>query len=130
MPSHELREVESGILLLTPGGPLVLAGSLAMQQGGLRGILIHEKALRAWSDLGALLAHLQAVKQRYRDIAKVAVVADRDFATVIPFIANHFIHAQVKHFDRAHNESAAWDWLADNSHWLADNRRTLARAAA
>lgn len=112
---HESRQNEGGILVLAPEGPLALAGSRSNQQTGPHGILIHEKALRAWSDLGALLAQLQSVKKNYGHIAKVAVVADRGFATVIPFIANHFIHAQVKHFDRAHDESAAWDWLADNS---------------
>jgi tRNA U38,U39,U40 pseudouridine synthase TruA len=84
------------------------------QQGALRGVLIHENALRGWNDFGALLARLQVIKQRHRLIEKVAVVADGGFATVVPFIASHFIRAQVRHFDRTQDENAAWDWLMDD----------------
>ncbi len=131
MLNHKLRR-DDGILVLKPEGPLAAADSTTLaghvdasleQHGTLRGVLIHEKALRAWNDLGALLARLQIIKQQHRQIEKVAVVADRGFATVVPFIANHFIHAQVKHFDHAHDENAAWDWLMDNS-------RTQMRKAA
>ena len=131
MLKHKLRQ-DGGILVQTPEVPLAAAdfttlashfGAHQGQHGALRGILIHEKALRAWNDLGALIAQLQIIKQHHRQIEKVAVVADGGFATVIPFIAGHFIHAQVKHFDHAHDERAAWDWLRDDS-------RTQMRTAA
>ncbi len=85
------------------------------RQGTPRGILIHEEVLRSWNDFGALLAQLQIIKQQHRQIEKVAIVADGGFATIIPFIASHFIHAQVKHFDHAQGEDAARDWLLDDS---------------
>jgi len=131
MLNHELRRDE-GILVLKPEGPLAAAayttltnqvGACQEQLGTLRGVLIHETALRAWNDLGALLARLQVIKQQHRHIEKVAIVADRGFATIMPFIASHFIHAQVKHFEHAHDENAAWAWLIDNS-------RTQMRTAA
>jgi hypothetical protein len=123
MLNHESGRDE-GILVLKPEGPIAAADFTALtshvdarleQHGKLCGVLIHETALRAWNDLGALLARLQVIKQRHRHIEKVAIVADRGFATIMPFIATHFIHAQVKHFDHAHDVSAAWDWLKDNS---------------
>jgi hypothetical protein len=123
MPNREVRRDE-GILVLRPDGPLAASDFIAAagradaypeQQGTLRGVLIHENALRSWNDFEALLARLQSIRQRHRLIEKVAVVADRGFATVVPFIASHFIRAQVKHFDRAHEENAAWDWLVDDS---------------
>jgi hypothetical protein len=119
MLKHKMRR-DGGNIFQTPEVPpgaadfTTLAGYFGAYpglHGTLRGILIHEQALRAWNDLGALLAQLQCIKQYHRKIEKVAIVADGGFATVIPFIASHFIHAQVKHFDHAHDESAAWDWL-------------------
>jgi hypothetical protein len=131
MLNHELRR-DDGVLVLKPEGPLAAADIKTSashfdanpeQRGTLRGLLIYEKALRACNDLGALLARLQFIKQHHRQIEKVAVVADGGFATVIPFIASHFIQAHVKHFDQTHDENAAWDWLMDNS-------RTQMRTAA
>src|SRR5471032_816737 len=123
MLNHDLGR-DDGILVLKPEVPLAAADFTTLaghdnadleQSGTLRGILIHEKALRAWNDLSALLARLQFIKQRHRNIKKVAVVADGGFATIVAFIASHFIHAQVKHFDRARGENAAWNWLTENS---------------
>jgi stage II sporulation SpoAA-like protein len=131
MLNHELRR-DGGILVLKPEGPLAAADATTLASrvdahlqphGTLRGVLIHEKALRGWNDFGALLARLQIIKQHHRHIDRVAIVADGGFATIMPFIASHFIHAQVKHFDHAHDENAAWDWLMDNS-------RRQVRAAA
>ena len=122
MLKQNLRR-DAEVPVQTPEAPLAAAdfttlashfGAHPGQNGTLRGILIHEKALRAWNDLGALLAQLQIIKQHHRTIEKVAVVADGGFATVIPFIAGHFIHAQVKHFDHAHDERVAWEWLMGN----------------
>lgn len=130
MLNHELRRDE-GILVLKPAGPLeagdftILASHVDAyleQNGKLRGVLVHAKAFPGWKDFGALLAHLKFVKQHHQKIEKVAVVADGAFATVMPHIASHFIHAQVKHFDYAH-EDAALDWLMENS-------RARTRAAA
>jgi hypothetical protein len=123
MLDHESRQ-DDRILVLEPEAPLApadaatWAGDVAARQephGRLRGVLIHEKVLRGWNDFGALLACLQIIKQHHRHIEKVAVVADGGFATITPFIASHFIHAQVRHFDHAQDEDAAWDWLTDRS---------------
>jgi len=84
--------------------------------------LIHAKAFPGWKDFGALLAHLKFVKHHHQRIEKVAVAADGGFATIMPPIASHFIHAQVQHFDFAHEE-AAWNWLKPD-------RRARTRAAA
>ena len=123
MLNHEFRW-DDGILVLKPEGPLAAADFTTVarhvdayleQHGALRGVLIHEKALRGWNDLGALLAQLQFIRQHHRQIEKVAVVADGGFATIMPFIASHFIHAQVKHFDYALGKNAAWDWLKNGN---------------
>ncbi|MEO8333027.1 MAG: STAS/SEC14 domain-containing protein [Gallionella sp.] len=63
-----------------------------------------------WGNFGALLAHMRFLKEHLRRIDKVAVVADGAVAGIMPKIANHFVHAQVRHFDFA-SEGAAWVWL-------------------
>ena len=110
VPSSERRRAAAGFTTMARD-----VDAYAEKQGKSRGVLIHEEELRSWNDFGALLAQLQFIKQHHRQIEKVAVVADAGFATIIPFIASHFIQAQVKHFDHALGEDAARDWLLDNS---------------
>ena len=121
MLNYELRP-KDGILMLNPEGPLKaedftkLAGVVDAhleKQGTLHGVLIHAKSFPGWEDFGALLAHLKFVKEHHRSIEKVAVVADGAIANTMPYIANHFIHAQVQHFEFA-REDAALDWLRQN----------------
>lgn len=118
MLNYELLHDE-GILVLHPEGPLEAADftSLASQvdvylegHGKLRGVLIHAKSFPGWKDFGALLAHLRFLKEHLGRIEKVAVVADGAIANIMPNLANHFVHAQVQHFDSA-SEDAAWGWL-------------------
>ena len=118
MLNHELRH-DDGILVLNPEGPLEAADFTALashvdayleQHGSLRGVLIRAKSFPGWQDFGALIAHLKFVKDHHQRIEKIAAVADGAFATIMPHIAGHFVHAQVRHFDFA-QEDAAWDWL-------------------
>jgi SpoIIAA-like len=110
---------DEGLLVLHPEGPIEAADftSLASQvdvylegHGKLRGVLIHAKSFPGWKDFGALLAYLRFLKEHLRRIEKVAVVADGAIANIMPNLANHFVHAQVQHFDFT-REDAAWDWL-------------------
>ena len=118
MLKHELRQ-DDGILVLHPEGPLEAADFTALASdvdaylalhGTLRGVLIRAKSFPGWKDVGALLAHLKFLKEHLKRIEKVAVVADGAIANIMPNIANHFVHAQVQHFELA-REGAAWAWL-------------------
>ena len=122
MLNHELRR-DDGILVLNPEGPLEAADfTLLTSQvdayleghGTLRGVLIRAKSFPGWKDFGALLAHLKFLKEHLQRIGKVAVVADGALANIMPNIANHFVHAQVQHFDLT-REDAAWTWLRQGS---------------
>ena len=123
MLNYELR-LDEGLLVLNPDGPLEASDFAIVQNlvdagvaknGTLRGVLIHaDQGFPGWKDFAALVAHLKFVKDHHRQIEKVAVVADGGVAAVVPSIADHFIHAQVKHFALAH-EDAAWNWLAESS---------------
>ncbi len=118
MLKHELRQ-DDGILVLHPEGPLEAADFITLardvdaylaRHGTLHGVLIRAASFPGWKDFGALLAHLKFVTAHHQRIEKVAVVADGAFANVMPGIANHFIHAQVRHFELT-REDAAWTWL-------------------
>ncbi len=118
MLNHELRHDE-GILVLNPEGPLEAADFTTLanqidayleQHGMLRGVFIRAKSFPGWKDFGALLAHLKFLKAHLHRIEKVAIVADGALANIMPSIANHFIYAQLKHFELEF-EVAAWDWL-------------------
>ncbi|MGZ5202315.1 MAG: STAS/SEC14 domain-containing protein [Telluria sp.] len=118
MLKHELRQ-DDEILVLNPEGPLeaadftMLAGLVDAHlegNGKLRGVLILAKSFPGWKDFGALLAHLKFVKAHHQVIEKVAVVADGAVANIMPNLANHFVHAQVRHFDLVREEDA-WEWL-------------------
>ncbi len=122
MLNHELQH-RAEILVLNPQEPLEAADFTALascvdaylqRHGKLRGVLIRAKSFPGWKNFGALLSHLKFVKEHHQDIEKVAVVADGAFMTVMPKLANHFLRAQVQHFDSA-SENAAWDWLRQNS---------------
>ena len=118
MINYELRHDE-GILVLHPEGPLEAADFISITSqvdayltghGKLHGVLIHAKSFPGWKDFAAMLAHLKFLKEHIKKIEKVAVVADGALANIMPNIAKHFVHAQVRHFDFT-REDAAWDWL-------------------
>ncbi|MBI4191469.1 MAG: STAS/SEC14 domain-containing protein [Betaproteobacteria bacterium] len=118
MLNYEFR-YDDGILVLKPDGPLAAADFSTLvshvdaylnRHGTLRGVMIQAREFPGWKDFGALVAHLRFVRLYHRRIEKVAVVSDGSFATLIPDIADHFVHAKVKHYNPAHAD-AAWDWL-------------------
>ena len=118
MLDHDLRR-DDEVLVINPEGPLEAADFTALaghidayleQHGKLRGVLIRAKSFPGWKDFGALLAHLNFVKSHHHVIEKIAVVADGAFAHIMPSLANHFVYAQVQHFDFA-REDTAWNWL-------------------
>jgi peroxiredoxin len=62
-----------------------------------------------WSDFSACLSHFKFVKNYHQHIAKVAAVTDSGFLSILPSIASHFVHTQVRHFDYTDKQSAlAW----------------------
>jgi hypothetical protein len=120
MLNYELQHDE-GILVLHPDGPLEAADFILISSqldaymaghGKLHGVLIHAKSFPGWQDFGALVSHIKFLKAHLPRIEKVAIVADGAVANILPSLTNHFIHAQVRHFDFA-NEDAAWFWLGN-----------------
>jgi len=130
MLNYDLR-FDEGILVLKPEGPLEAADftRIARQvdaylgrKGMLRGVLVEAREFPGWQDFGALIAHLKFIKQHHRKIEKIAIVTDGGIATVMPRIAKHFVHAEIRPF-ALDEQSAAWSWLS------APKRSRMAHAA-
>ncbi|MEO8674958.1 MAG: STAS/SEC14 domain-containing protein [Casimicrobiaceae bacterium] len=116
---HEELLRDRGILIITPKGPLeksdfvVLAREIdpyIEEKGALRGLMIYAKAFPGWNDFGTLVSHLAFVKNHERFIPRIATVSDSAILTIMPQIAAHFIHAEVRHFD-FDDRDAALAWL-------------------
>ena len=111
---------DKGILIVSPESPLdasdfkSLAGEIdpyIEQHGELRGLMIYAKAFPGWNDFSALISHFKFVKDHHRKIRKVAAVTGSSFLAIMPSVVDHFVDAQVKHFDYE-DKDAALEWLA------------------
>lgn len=118
MISHELRR-EEGILIFTPQGPLKsqdfetladIVDDYISAEGALTGVMIYVESFPGWEDFGALISHFKFVKNNHGDIEKIAAVTDTQILSVMPKIIDHFVSADVRHFDYEDQE-AALEWL-------------------
>jgi hypothetical protein len=111
---------KDGILIVTPEGPLAAADfeELARkidpyikEKGGLHGLMIYTESFPGWQDFSSLISHLTFVRDHERHIAKVAAVTDSGFLSIMPRIVEHFVQADVRHFDYA-DKAEAMKWLS------------------
>jgi hypothetical protein len=115
---HELQP-DQGILIISPEGPLRsddfvelarVVDEYITEHGALTGVMIYAESFPGWEDFGALISHFQFIKNNQGDIGKVAAVTDSQFLTIMPKIVDHFVSADVRHFD-FDDRQAALDWL-------------------
>ncbi len=118
MLKSELLRAE-GILIVTPEGRLEsadferVAGEVdphIEEKGKLHGLMIHAESFPGWSDFSALISHLKFIKDHHRNVERVAAVTDSGFLSIMPRIADHFVSAEVRHFDY-NDKEAALAWL-------------------
>jgi len=132
---------DKGIVIVTPAGPLEkgdfeklaqAVDPLIESQGRLTGLMIYVESFPGWSDFGALVAHLKFIKDHHRQVERVAAVTDSGILSILPQLANHFVRAEVRHFDYGDKDKAL-AWLADTGfriEVLADAQAAAERAAA
>jgi hypothetical protein len=115
---YELNRAES-ILIVKPVGPLESADfdklvqevdPYIREKGSLNGMLIYAKSFPGWDTFAAFLSHMKFVKNHHQKIRKIAAVTDSSFLSIMPQVANHFVQAEVKHFD-CEDKDAALQWL-------------------
>ena len=119
MLHHELNP-DLGILTITPEGPLVKEDFEALANivdpfiesaGKLNGLMIYTKSFPGWQDFAGFTSHIRFVKDHQQHIAKVAAVTDGGILSIMPGIADHFVKAEVRHFDYEEKEEAL-EWLS------------------
>jgi hypothetical protein len=110
---------DEGILLVRPEGPIKagdfesvtkLVDPYIAEKGKLRGVMIEAQSFPGWDTFAALLSHLRFVRDHHRLISKIAAVSDSTILSILPQLANHFVKAEVRHFD-AKDREAALAWL-------------------
>jgi hypothetical protein len=116
-----IKEVmlDEKILVITPEETLKATDfeSLAREvdpyieaMGTLNGLMIYSESFPGWENFAALLSHIKFIKEHQHNIKKVAAVTDSGFLSIMPRVASHFIHAEVKHFS-SQDKDAALEWL-------------------
>ena len=66
-------------------------------------------AFPGWQSFGDMITHFKFVKSHEQQIGKVAVVSDSGFASIMPHVVRHFIHADIRHFSCSEKVQAlAW----------------------
>ena len=110
---------EKNIIIIEPSGPLQQKDfeSLAKgvddyitRNGKLDGLIIHAKSFPGWEDFGSFIHHMRFIKDHHREIKRVAAAIDSIIMSILPKIANHFVSAEVKHFDYDDIETAK-EWV-------------------
>ncbi|MCA9710565.1 MAG: STAS/SEC14 domain-containing protein [Myxococcales bacterium] len=77
--------------------------------GELRGLVIHSRKFPGWESLGSLVRHITFVRDHHRKVRHVALVSDSALAGVAPRLAEHFVDAQIEHFEYdALDRAIAW----------------------
>ena len=109
---------DRNILVITPDGRLEKADfeQLAKEvdpfiasKGKLAGVMLYAKSFPGWDSFGAFVSHLKFVADHHRQIERIAAVTDSGFLKIVPRIAEHFVQAEIKHFDLAEKDQAlAW----------------------
>ncbi len=112
---------EEGIVIIEPSGALEQAdfGRLTREiddyindKGYVNGLIIHTKAFPGWESFEAFTHHMKFVKDHHQKIRKVAIVADSQFMSIAPNVANHFVSAKVKHFNYTDMDTAK-KWILE-----------------
>jgi hypothetical protein len=118
MFNYELNRIE-GILTVEPLGSLQSADFEKLvqevdpyieEQGKLNGLMILAESFPGWDNFAAFVSHIKFVKNHHQKIKKIAAVTDGSFLSIMPQIANHFVAAEIKHFD-FNDKDAALNWL-------------------
>jgi hypothetical protein len=122
MIEHTLLEDEK-ILIVTPKGALekndfeklsAIVDPYLENEGQLNGLMIQTESFPGWDNFAALISHFQFVKNHQKKILRVAAVTDSGFLSVMPVIADHFIDAEIKHFNYDDKERAM-EWLKETA---------------
>ncbi len=118
MLNYELNRTE-GLLIVKPSGPLEATDFEKLVQevdpyieenGKLNGLMVYAESFPGWDNFAAFLSHIKFVKNHHQKIKKIAAVTSSGFLSIMPQVANHFVQAEVRHFDYDDKDTAL-NWL-------------------
>ncbi len=118
MISFEIMKAD-GIVIIEPSGALEQTDferltkeidAYISNRGYVKGLIIHTEDFPGWVSFGAFIHHMKFIRDHHTKIKRVAAVTDSKFMSIAPMIANHFVSAEVKHFDYA-DMNAAKKWI-------------------
>jgi hypothetical protein len=110
---------DDGILVVSPADKLqstdferlrLLADPYIEEHGDLKGMLIDAESFFGWEDFSSMLSHIRFVRNYHEKIERVAAVTDNGFLAILPAVADHFVAAEVRHFDYQDRDEAL-NWL-------------------
>jgi len=122
MLDYELHRAEK-LLIVKPMGRLNSADFEKLieevdpyirERGNLNGLMIYAKSFPGWANFASFLSHMKFVKDHHRKIRKIAAVTGGGILSIMPQIANHFVRAEIRHFDYE-DKDAALRWLASDN---------------
>ncbi|MGB7932635.1 MAG: STAS/SEC14 domain-containing protein [Gammaproteobacteria bacterium] len=114
---------DEGILVVSPAEKLettdferlrLLTDPYIEKHGDLNGLLIDAEAFYGWEDFSSMLSHIRFVRNYHKKIKRVAAVTDNDFLAILPKVADHFVAAEVRHYDYRDRDQAL-NWLRSGS---------------
>ncbi len=116
---HVELNAKTGIAEFRPEGALSkndfdVAASIVDQyldtHDTLNGLIINTETFPGWESFGAMVKHLQFVKNHHERLLHVALVTNSKFGDLIEKMARHFVAAEVKHFPYS-QLSEATNWI-------------------
>jgi len=111
-------DTKTGIAVIEPVGQLEkedfinaakLIDPYIEKNGKLNGIIIHAKSFPGWDSFGAMIKHMEFLKEHHKNITHIALLTDSKIGCAGEHIAGHFVKAKVKHFSfNEMNEAKTW----------------------
>ena len=98
---------DAGVLLVEPKSALSaddfreisrVIDPYIREKGKLNGLLIDVPSFPGWDSFGALIDDMKFVYDHHRKIDRVAHVMDSAFLKIVPKIAAHFTHSEIRSY--------------------------------
>ena len=104
--THHLLE-NRGVLVLEPHDELHVEdfdriASLVdpwIEEGILRGIVVHVHHFPGWEDMAGMFQHFKFVREHHRKVERVALAVDGTMAKLGQSLGRHFVKAEIRRFD-------------------------------
>lgn len=112
---------DQGVLIVSPKGPLAEADFARLAQEvdpfiaenkKLAGMMVCVESFPGWENFGALISHLEFVRDHHRKIDRIAAVTDSESLKLMTQVAEGFVSAEVRQFPAA-QRTEALAWLRD-----------------